>query len=62
MCQRKKERGGGGGGGGGGVCERKGGVIMKVLFGRLETGPEPNPMRTSLHLKWGLSQGMLNAK
>lgn len=58
MCQRKKERGGGGGG----VCERKGGVIMKVLFGRLETGPEPNPMRTSLHLKWGLSQGMLNAK
>lgn len=59
MCQRKKERGGGGGGG---VCERKGGVIMKVLFGRLETGPEPNPMRTSLHLKWGLSQGMLNAK
>lgn len=45
-----------------GVCERKGGVIMKVLFGRLETGPEPNPMRTSLHLKWGLSQGMLNAK
>lgn len=59
MCQRKKERGGGGGRG---VCERKGGVIMKVLFGRLETGPEPNPMRTSLHLKWGLSQGMLNAK
>lgn len=44
------------------MCERKGGVIMKVLFGRLETGPEPNPMRTSLHLKWGLSQGMLNAK
>lgn len=42
--------------------ERKGGVIMKVLFRRLKTGLEPNPMRTSLHLKWGLSHGVLNAK
>lgn len=35
---------------------------MTVLFRRLQMGPEPNPTRTSPHLKYGLSQGMLYTK